>query len=80
MGKKSAVEKLKGPEPPPELDYLLGWFGELGWGRRLGQHGLEGFTWLDLKTWAELTGRHIAPHEARALMMIDLASRFPGEE
>lgn len=62
------------------MTYLLGWFNELEWGRRVGQFGKEGFTWLDIKAWSDLTGRRIAPQEVMALMRLDVASRFPGDE
>lgn len=80
QGRKGYAEKLRGPEPPPELTYLLGWFNELEHGRRIGQHGKEGFTWLDIKAWSELTGRTVTRTEALALLRLDLASRFPGKE
>ena len=80
QGRKGYAKKLQGPEVPAELTYLLGWFNELEWGRRVGQFGKEGFSWLDIKAWSELTGRRVAPQEVMALMRLDVASRFPGEE
>lgn len=76
-GRKEAQDKLKGPGAPPELQYLLDWWGELKWGRRAGINGLEWFTWLDIQAWAALTERRITRREARALMMLDLASLNP---
>lgn len=80
MGRKAAAEKLRGPGKPPELAYLLEWHGELEWGRQIKQWGLQGFTWRDVQAWADLTQRRPSRQETKALMMIDLAKRFPGDE
>jgi hypothetical protein len=65
-----------GPELPPPLAYLWGWFMELDSQRQVGMAGLGPIAYTDVKAWAELTGRHPKPHEVSALMRLDAVVRI----
>ena len=75
-----AREQLRGPEMPQALEYLWEWFLELNASRSVGMHGLAAITYQDIDAWARLTGREPDPLEVQALMQLDTAWRFPGDE
>lgn len=76
-------KKLEGPEPVEVLDYLLEWHRELAWGRQYvasaGGVLSQGLSWREIRAWAQATDRRPRPYEYRALMMMDAASRHPGD-
>jgi hypothetical protein len=53
------------PELPAAVAHLWEWYLEIQTGERL--------TFGEIKAWAELTGREIAAHEAKALRSISFA-------
>ena len=61
-----------GPECPPGLEYLLGWFGELASARSNSGFGANPIGFGEIKAWAELTGRCPTPLEVHALRRLDL--------
>lgn len=71
---------LEGPDVSPAVAYLWQWHMELERVRDVSQAGLRPITYSEIKAWAELTDRHVLPHEVEALVLLDLAERFPGEE
>ena len=78
--KKLGSAALDGPECPESLDYLLGWANELARARTAGWHGVNGFTYEGIASWARLTKRRPSPMEVEALFAIDATMRYPGED
>lgn len=72
--------KLYGPEIPRELAYLWEWFMELERTRTVTEAGLEAIGYAEILAWATLTDRVIRPHEVEALVILDLATRFPSKD
>lgn len=77
-GSVRAAERLAGPPVPDALEYILEWATELASGRRVDMNGPVQLSWMDLDAWARVTGRHVEPHEAQALMLIDSVRLNPG--
>lgn len=76
----AALEALRGPEFPVEVGYLWGWYIELRSGRQYAMGDPVPVSWIDLSAWRDLTGRDPHPDEVAALMEIDRAYLYPGEE
>lgn len=72
------LKELDGPPFPEDLGYLWVWVMELDRARRVGPHGLEGFSYQEIEAWARLTDRDPQPHEIAALLDLDAVLRFPG--
>lgn len=77
MGDPLAIRKLTGPEPPDAVAYLLEWTDELARTRTVGPHGVDGFSYPMIESWARLTDRSPLPHEVDALLTLDAVMRFP---
>lgn len=60
------------PECPPALEYLWGWFLDIG-STRGGGYGPAPITYPDIDAWARLTGNDPTPWEVRMLRRIDNA-------
>lgn len=73
MGIKPKVKPL--PDAPP-FPFLIGhiwnWFNELAQGRSVTDFGLGSISWLDIKSWSEMTMTVLEPWEVRALMRLDV--------
>jgi hypothetical protein len=65
--------KLDGPEIPPALVHLWGWFSELSQGRQPGAMGPARLTFLDIDAWARLTRTPIEPWELSVILRLDSA-------
>lgn len=76
-GNATAIAELEGPEVPEALEYLWRWWQELDSGRRVGAHGFERITWLDVQAWMVTMDRRPEPHEVRALMVLDATVLHP---
>lgn len=52
---------------PEEFAHIWGWWFEA--------RGAEPLTWLELRAWAEMTGRKLTGFEAETIMRIDAICR-----
>jgi len=68
-----ARHALDGPPYPAELAYLDAWSLELVGRSGAGASGPAPLTYESIAAWADMTERRPAPHEVRALMLLDAA-------
>lgn len=74
-----AIRGLKVPEMPESLRYIWVWWGELQNARRVGPHGLDPITYVDVQAWARLMDRRPTSYEVDALMRLDRAMLTAGD-
>jgi hypothetical protein len=79
-GHAGAAELLEGPEIPEALADLAEWSRELARQRQYHMSGPQPLTYQEVEAWARLTDRQPAPHEVRALMLLDLVWAHPEPE
>ncbi len=65
--------ELNGPELPPDLAHVWGWFLELHARRGSNGFGSNPLAWGDLLAWSSLTRPGIRLAELQAILMIDNA-------
>jgi hypothetical protein len=70
-GDRLAAERLRAPNVPDALAYLVDWWHELGAGRGAGGFGPAPLTWHDIAAWSAVTGTALAPIEATVLLRMD---------
>jgi hypothetical protein len=76
-GHEQAIRRLQSPPIPDVLRYLYDWLGELDAARRYDMNGPCLVGYADLAAWAQLTDRHLEPHEVEALLLLDRALLHP---
>ena len=79
-GNPKALAALAGPPFPDLLAGLWDIFERLDAMRAVGFNGLERFTPAHIRDGDTLFGWGLAPHEVEALVALDLATLYPGEE
>lgn len=62
---------LVGPDMPEEFAHVWLWFVELDEARTVSGFGASSISYVDIKAWAELTGRDPTPFEVRLLRRLD---------
>lgn len=72
---ETAAAAFSGPPCPPQLEYLMEWFGEIrGFGRAAFQ-GVHPITWSDVRAWREEMRVRPLPGDYRLLMQLDVRFR-----
>lgn len=76
-GNAEAIERLRGPEFPEDMEYLWVWALEMHGRSGANMAGLNPLTYGTIRDWSALTEQYPDPLEVQALMAVDAALRSP---
>ena len=76
-GNEDAQAALRGPEPPEDMFYLVGWAEALYGRSGVSMEGLAPLSYSTIEAWARLMGVYPDPLEVQALITLDHVMRHP---
>jgi len=79
LRQRARKELIQEPDIPGRVAYLWRWWSELDRGRRYGMNGAEPLAFLDIESWARLSGRRPTHTDIESLIAIDRVVLNPGK-